>query len=661
MNNKEKYKNAINQIHVNEKLKEETKEKLNQSKHTKFNHVLYILSTAAVSIIALVGGFILLNKPNEVLKAKEDKIIKISKVEDDLPRFKSMEELKTTLSKSEINYGDENFAINETIKDSGMETNGVTESARDTISDYAKNYSKTNVQVENVDEADIVKTDGDYIYYISNNNIYILKADSLELISKIVFEENENKQFNPSELYINKNKLIILGSTYEASQRKMNIIEDTITDRVNVLEKNYTVAKVFNIEEKSNPIEERAVMIEGTYVTSRMIKDNIYFISQKGIYYYDGLKDDDILPCYRDTSSKVKEEKIECTDIAYFGNSDSYCYTLVGGFNINKNEELCVETFLGNSGETYASENNLYIIVENYNNHYVAEKSKIYKFELNDGKVLLKCNGEVDGYIGNQFAVDEYNGYLRVATTIPKLRNEESYDIETTTKLTIFDSDLNQVSSIDDLAKEEKIYAVRFMGDIGYIVTFEEVDPLFVIDLSDPLSPQVKGELKIPGYSSYLHPYDENYIIGIGYNTKQNKYGDITTDNIKMTMFDISNLENPIEMFSVNVGNSYSYSDLFYNHKSLFYNKEKDVIGFQINYSTGSHSYIDGFALYKIDLEKGFQEYSTNLLSKGNTIYEYRLIRLIYIDDTLYGLSHNQIKSYDLNTVEEKNRLDLDD
>ena len=275
--------------------------------------------------------------------------------------------------------------------------------------------------------------------------------------------------------------------------------------------------------------------------------------------------------------------------------------------------------------------------------------------------VLLKCNGEVDGYIGNQFAVDEYNGYLRVATTIPKLRNEESYDIETTTKLTIFDSDLNQVSSIDDLAKEEKIYAVRFMGDIGYIVTFEEVDPLFVIDLSDPLSPQVKGELKIPGYSSYLHPYDENYIIGIGYNTKQNKYGDITTDNIKMTMFDISNLENPIEMFSVNVGNSYSYSDLFYNHKSLFYNKEKDVIGFQINYSTGSHSYIDGFALYKIDLEKGFQEYSTNLLSKGNTIYEYRLIRLIYIDDTLYGLSHNQIKSYDLNTVEEKNRLDLDD
>jgi len=199
------------------------------------------------------------------------------------------------------------------------------------------------------------------------------------------------------------------------------------------------------------------------------------------------------------------------------------------------------------------------------------------------------------------------------------------------------------------------------MGDIGYIVTFEEVDPLFVIDLSDPLSPQVKGELKIPGYSSYLHPYDENHIIGIGYNTKQNKYGDITTDNIKMTMFDISNLENPIEMFSVNVGNSYSYSDLFYNHKSLFYNKEKDVIGFQINYSIGSHSYVDGFALYKIDLEKGFQEYSTNLLSKGNTIYEYRLIRLIYIDDTLYGLSHNQIKSYDLNTVEEKNRLDLDD
>lgn len=199
--------------------------------------------------------------------------------------------------------------------------------------------------------------------------------------------------------------------------------------------------------------------------------------------------------------------------------------------------------------------------------------------------------------MNNQFSMDEYEGNLRVATTyVVETRTEENYDEETgigsisyeeplySNRLYILDDNLKEIGKIDDLAKDEKIYSVRFMGKMGYIVTFEQVDPLFVIDLSDPTNPQIKGELKIPGYSSYLHPYDETHIIGIGYNTKSNGYGGITTDNMKMSMFDVSDVENPKEMFSIDIGKSYTSSELLYNHKVLFYKKSDNLIGFPVNY-----------------------------------------------------------------------------
>ena len=188
------------------------------------------------------------------------------------------------------------------------------------------------------------------------------------------------------------------------------------------------------------------------------------------------------------------------------------------------------------------------------------------------------------------------------------------------------------------------------MGKIGYIVTFEQVDPLFVIDLSDPANPQIKGELKIPGYSSYLHPYDENHIIGIGYNTKSNRHGGITTDNMKMSMFDVSDVENPKEMFSIDIGESYTSSDILYNHKALFYKKSDNLIGFPVNYN-GKNEII----IYKIDLEEGFKEYFKITNERG-----YYGQRMIYIEDILYILNDREIVSYDLNTFEKVKELKLD-
>ena len=246
--------------------------------------------------------------------------------------------------------------------------------------------------------------------------------------------------------------------------------------------------------------------------------------------------------------------------------------------------------------------------------------------------------------------MDEYEGNLRIATT--------DYSGEKTiNQVYILDESLKEIGKIENMAPDEKIYSVRFIGKIGYVVTFKQIDPLFVLDLSDPRNPTIKGELKIPGYSSYLHPYDENHIIGIGYNTETNRYGGTTNTSIKMSMFDISDLENPKEMFNISIGNRYSYSEVANNHKALFYNKNRNLIGFPVTIRENSYKDdTNNFILFEIDLENGFKEYG-RIAQKID--YRTNIDRAIYIKDKLYTLADYQIVSYDLNTLEKINVLDL--
>ncbi len=392
-------------------------------------------------------------------------------------------------------------------------------------------------------------------------------------------------------------------------------------------------------------------------MNSRMIGDNVFIISRKAVYYYDGIEEEELLPRVQDSIIEQKTRSIDCTDIAYFRGTDDKNYMLIGGFNINNNEEISVETFFGASEDVYASENNLYLSQTVYDDNWNTNTT-IYKFTLTGSQIVLQAKGEVEGYLNNQFSMDEYEGNLRLATTYTiKEESEEVVgdakripEIKYSNRLYVLDKDLKEIGRIDDLAKDEKIYSVRFIGKIGYIVTFEQIDPLFVIDLSDPTNPEIKGELKIPGYSSYLHPYDENHIIGIGYNTKSNEHGGITNDNMKMSMFDVSDVENPKEMFSIDIGTTYVYSEILYNHKSLFYKKSENLIGFSVNYDNKNR-----FEIFKIDLENGFEKYGEILNDKGFRGIE----RAIYIEDILYTLHYNRIISYNLNTFEKLNELEL--
>lgn len=678
--NKDNYKNAINQIHASDELKEKTIRKMKQSKQNKISYIKILSSVAVVLIVFSIGMFEFKNYKSD--EANINNPINVATIKNDLPRFKDMEELKEALKESSgdyrksIMFSDVALATNELAQ-----TESATENKNmDTVSDLGTgklDYSKTNVQVENVDEADIVKTDGDYIYYVTRNNVFIVNAKELKTISSLQIKEDK-KQFNPSEIFINDDKLIVLGNYYEYEEvvtKEGDITPDiayeedfieratpAYTNTARITSINTAKAIVYDISNKENPKIIREVGLDGYYMNSRMIGDNIFFVSRKSSYYYDGIKDDEILPRVQDSIAQQKTRNIECTDIAYFRGTDEHSYMLVGGFNINNNNEMSVETFFGASQDVYASENNLYLAQTVYDDNWYANTT-IYRFALINSQIVLQAKGEVEGYLNNQFSMDEYEGNLRLATTYTiREGNEEivgdadgvpvvsSSETKYSNRLYVLDKDLNEIGRIDDLAKDEKIYSVRFIGKMGYIVTFEQVDPLFVIDLSNPKKPEIKGELKIPGYSSYLHPYDENHIIGIGYNTKSNGHGGITTDTMKMSMFDVSDVENPKEMFSIDIGNQYVYSEILYNHKSLFYKKSENLIGFPVSYDGQGR-----FEIFKIDLKNGFEKCAEILNNKGY----YGIERAIYINDVLYTLHYNRIISYDLNTFEKINELEL--
>ena len=246
--------------------------------------------------------------------------------------------------------------------------------------------------------------------------------------------------------------------------------------------------------------------------------------------------------------------------------------------------------------------------------------------------------------------MDENGEYFRIATTTGNLWNINE---DTKNNIYILNDKLEKVGEITGFAPNEKIYSVRYVKDKAYVVTFKQTDPLFVIDLLNPSNPQILGELKLPGYSTYLHPYDETHIIGFGYETKETRTG-VTTDGLKMVMFDISDFTNPQVLFKVNIGDKYTSSELLYNHKALLYSSEKNIMGFPLN------SYREGYSkalIYEIDLEKGF-------ILKGeiaNNIKEYmnQVERIVFVKDYYYILSKNLVKIANMETIEVVKEIEL--
>ena len=669
--NKKDYIDAINEIKVSDKLKKETLNKI--TKKRSYNKI-YAFATAMIIFVIAISIAI----PMNVNKNKANPIKSVEQ-NNGLPKLESFDNYYQIVKQREGTYNNTKGGI---IQDA---TNSESSSLEDTNNKNREqnkiqsnqDYSNTNVQVEGVDEADITKTDGEYIYYVSSNKVLIISAKENEDLKKVSEIEYENENFYPREIFISKERLVVIGETNSGVNTRTIFAEDKIYP----VNDNFTVAKIYDTKNKEKLKLEREVKIQGTYISSRMIESNIYLISNQYMYSQvlrdtkkEELNEQDFKPKYIDTVISSEERSIDYSDIYCFPESEDTSYLNIAGFNLYKNEAANINSYLGAGNKVYSSEDNLYVtktVYEYkdsktygyYNNYDV--NTYIYRFKLENTKASYVSVGSVPGEVLNQFSMDEKDGYFRVATTdSSSLKSEDN-----TNNLYVLNQDLEIVGKIEGLAKGEKIYSVRFMDNRAYIVTFVETDPLFVIDLSEPTNPTVLGELEIPGYSKYLHPYDENHIIGFGENTKTTEYCSIVTDGMKMALFDVSNPINPKELYSVDIGEKGTYSELLYNHKSLLFSKEKNIIAFPISISEENGKYhtnlkFQGAIVYGLDLEKGFTLKGTIAhmqIENGYKDYDYtkEVERIIYIQDNLYTLSKGLIKSTDINTMKEQASLEI--
>lgn len=264
--------------------------------------------------------------------------------------------------------------------------------------------------------------------------------------------------------------------------------------------------------------------------------------------------------------------------------------------------------------------------------------------------------------------MDEHDGYFRIATTEG---NSWGSNADSKNHLFILDGNLKQVGAVNDLAKGERIYSARFMGDKAYLVTFKETDPLFVIDTSNPKSPKVLGELKIPGFSNYLHPIGENHLLGIGYETEVimnegAKEPTVTTGGMKLSLFDITNFNNPKEQQAVVIGGRGTYSSVHYDYKALFRDPRNDIYGFPVSVyrSEGDEDRLKyegtGAYLYKVT-SKGI-ELKADLIEKARPGEQYEdnyhvVRRILFVDDKLYTISSSKISSYNGNTFKKQKTI----
>lgn len=538
---------------------------------------------------------------------------------------------------------------------------GTEDAATKSASD--KEYSNTNNQVEGVDEEDIVKTDGEFIYTIdeTEDTIGIVRAypaSKMELVNKISLD----KSFKPSGIFLYNDYLVAAGNVYPTiseQNAKSNYSMKLISNKTQLV--------IYDISDKKKVKKVRDLNIEGGYVTSRITGSKLFIVSNKYLSR-DIIINDKKNGEVRIEDSAVKGEIVNSYDkIRYVSGIESGSYLNITRVDLsNMNSVSKTDTILGFSGNVYASLENLYLTGVSLKNNKA--ETIIYKYSLKYNKLIAK--GSVEGTVLNQFSMDENNGYFRIAATTGDYYGilKDGASSQRHNNVYILDKDLKITGSLNNLAKDERIYSVRFMGDRGYIVTYKEMDPLFVIDLKNPAKPKVLGELKIPGFSNYLHPYDENHLIGLGMDSVLVTEGGekrARPTGLKISLFDVTDVSRPKELYKVNLGGEGSSSEALYNHKAFMFSKEKNILSIPVDIRNG---YTDsngkqGAAVFAISLngikEKGIISHSAGIDINSGLYYSSMVKRTLYIDDVLYSLSNNKILASDINSLDKIKEVKL--
>lgn len=646
---------------------------------------ILVVGVIGIVLVLIIGLFVFIKKANG---------------ESSIRKFSSIEEIKNFIKENSIEGFGSFYSLTTTTVAGGVSlTNSPLSGTTTGSTEEAINvdFSGTNIQVEGVDEADITKTDGKYIYTISGNKIEIVNAypsKNLESLSEIELA-------GVNGLFINNNNLIALVSYSGKSS-----------------------AFIYNITDRRNPILEQNISFDGDYLDSRLIGDYVYLISTKKV-------NPEVInpPIY--TINNL-ETNVSAQEIYYFNSPDeNYVFTSIAAIDLNDFNFENKVYLTGSTQKIYVSLNDIYLIntkslngkvildrfvnevlllllpssesskiefimysdkgtndkiieineiVQNYSNSLQGEEKTafdekfleniqnfsikiqkemeqtiIHKIHLDKLNILYKTQGQVNGHILNQFSMDEYGRNFRIATTTGSWGREQLNHVY------ILDEELKIVGSIEDLAPGEKIYSVRFLGERGYLITFRQVDPLFVLNLSNPENPALLGELKMFGYSDYLHFYDKDHLLGIGKNATENGL----FQGVKLSLFDISDALNPKELHTVVIGERGTESEVLRDHKALLFNKEKGLLVLPISLVSQGYT-LQGAYVYNLSLENGFSLRGIITSNETVSINESEsfkggtsIRRSFYINDVLYTISNHKIMANSLNNFERIGELEI--
>lgn len=626
-------------------------------------------------------------------------------------------------------------------------------------------FSTTNIQVQGVDESDIVKTDGEFIYTVKDQSIMIIKAKpagEMKIISEIALKGT------PQELYIKENKLVVFGYSNGAYAKMAGSMAPFRPFSSS------TFFAVYDITDRVKPTMLKQLEFEGNYTSSRLIDNRLYFITANYNYYP---FEDSPLPRVLENNNVISDskttEKYIYPTVYYIDTPSSLNATTVTVFNLDSiDAPLNSQVFLMPSGETvYASPQALYLAYTKYLSEYLLrmtvareilgprlsdrerqrveaiaatdpfilsddeklqkinqiielyisrlsveqqknlskeiedefnrrhpdianelEKTVVHKIAFSGDSLTYVGSGEVTGHLLNQYSLDEYNGKLRLATTrgqswitpfLPMMQGVGVMEDQAVSNISapiradssnsinnvyVLDESLKTIGKIESLAPGERIYSARFMGGRAYLVTFKQTDPLFVIDLSNPEKPVVLGQIKIPGFSNYLHPYDENTLIGLGKDVIDKGDQGIEVLGLKLSLFDVTEPTEPKELSAITLGGRGSDTAALYDYKAFLFDKEKNLLVIPAALTaTGNIDYrqdFQGSVIFNVTAksikESGRVTFRlVNEMSSQNNYIDDTVRRNIFIGDTLYSLSPATIKASQLTSLALIKSLDI--
>ena len=526
-----------------------------------------------------------------------------------------------------------------------------------------KDYSTTNLQVEGVDESDIVKTDGQYIYIATEKQVRIVDTSDGQIrqLGSITPELSGNLDAI-REMYVSDDRLVLIVQTEDTDQEVGDTDDTTAVLDIAYISnpRMHTQVLTYDITSPAGARLLGTFEQDGTYHTSRKIGDKVYLFTD---YYADTHRlytkwvgseyEYGLVPLEGEGASKqnvqqtrtypgeddVKEmlPKVQGqtipSDCIYLPDQQDQGGVLIASFDISEPERVCDRKLIFSGYSTlYVTQDSVILYTSKYSDTVNQVVTSLTKFRITDGQIVADCAESVKGEINDTFALHESSdGYLYVLTTDDK-----------TNRLYVLDTRLKITGQIDHIADGEIVYAARFVDHIGYFVTYRNTDPLFTVDFSDPAHPELIGELEIPGFSDYLQFWDDTHLIGVG---EEHGAGGDEFVGIKLSLYDISDPTKVTESGKAVLKDACN-APATTDYKALLADSTKNVIAF-VTDDKGENNIISEH-IYRVTggrLQEAYSECIWDKEDYSRSSYDYRNV---YIGDRLYLVCADQIIIYDM-------------